>query len=300
MASERARTQEAEPEETRDGSADTRVIEQLEEAIIKNAGGLAQFKKELPLLLRKAVDEVIDSARTNRFTLDEVEKTEKTYLGTKVEILLRNWLRFPKGKILDLSINGIETDIKNTMGNTWMIPSEAMGHPCLLVKINEKQARFSIGIVLMRSEHLSVGKNKDGKSSISKVGREKIYWMLKDEPYPENLWQNINPETRRKITSPSSGSGRTDELFRQIQRKPISRALVLGVAQQDDAMRRLRKNGGARDSLAPDGIALLSGKYHSALIEELGLPRCEKDEFISFTPTTESDISLLRGAGCIR
>lgn len=64
------------------------LIEQLEKAILRNAGGLEKFKKEIPLLLRKAIDEVIDAPRTNRFTLDEIEKTEKTYLGIKVEILL--------------------------------------------------------------------------------------------------------------------------------------------------------------------------------------------------------------------
>jgi hypothetical protein len=64
-------------------------------------------------------------------------------------------------------------------------------------------------------------------------------------------------------------------------------------------MKRLRRNGGARDSLARDGIALLSGSYDSALIEALRLPKCEKDEFISFRPTLQADKSLLRAAGQI-
>ena len=164
MATKRVSSPRKEPNQPQESNPDSLLIKQLEEAILRNAGGLARFKKEVPLLLRKAIDEVIDSPRTNRFTLDEIEKTEKTYLGTKVEILLRNWLRFPKGKILDLSIDGIETDIKNTMRNTWMIPSEAMGHPCLLVKTDEERARFSIGIIVIRNEVLTSGKNQDGKS----------------------------------------------------------------------------------------------------------------------------------------
>jgi hypothetical protein len=300
MATKRSSSLETVPTIQKQENPDSLLIKQLEDAILRNAGGLARFKKEIPLLLRKAIDEVIDSARTGRFTLDETEKTEKTYLGTKVEILLRNWLRFSKGKILDLSIDGIETDIKNTMHTTWMIPSEAMGHPCLLVKTDEKSARFSIGIVVIRDEFLSSGKNKDGKNSISKAGRDRIHWILQDEAYPENFWQNLCPELRRKIISPSSGTGRIDALFRYVQNRPISRVLVLGVAQQKDAMKRLRKNGGARDSLARDGIALLSGNYDSALIKALKLQTCEKDEFISFTPTTQADISLLRTAGHIK
>jgi hypothetical protein len=81
--------------------------------------------------------------------------------------------------------------------------------------------------------------------------------------------------------------------------KPISRTVVLGAARQKDAMKRLRKNGGARDSLARDNIALLSGHFDSKLIEELGLPKCEKDEFISFSATAEADKAILRGASKI-
>jgi len=299
MTTGRATGKESEPELSDNQVRDSELIQRLGKAILRNAGGLTRFKREVPLLLRKAIDEVIDSARTGRFTLDETEKTEKTYLGTKVEILLRNFLRFPKGKLLDLSVDGIETDIKNTMHTNWMIPSEAVGHPCILVKTNEKSALFSLGIFVARSESLGSGMNKDGKTSVSKNGREQIHWILQDEQYPRNIWQEFSPEIRGKITSPNSGTGRLDALFRHMQETPISRALVLGVARQKDAMKRLRKNGGARDSLARDGIALLSGSFDSALIEALKLPKCAKDEFISFTPITRPDKILLRNAGHI-
>jgi hypothetical protein len=299
MTTKRSSIPANEPNRPRQENPDSLLVRQLEEAILRNAGGMARFRKQIPLLLRKAIDEIIDSARTNRFTLDETEKTEKTYLGTKVEILLRNWLKFPKGEILDLSIDGVETDIKNTMYTTWMIPSEAIGHPCVLVKTEEESARFSIGIIVIREGILNSGRNKDGKGSISKAGRDTIRWILQDEAYPENFWQNLSHELRRTITSHSSGTKRVVALFRYVQRRPISRVVVLGLAQQKDAMKRLRKNGGARDSLARDGIALLSGSYDSALIERLKLPKCEKDEFISFAPILQTDKALLRTAGHI-
>jgi hypothetical protein len=61
-------------------------------AFVKAAGGLPKLTQEIPQIIRKAIDEVIDAPRTNRFTLAETEKTEKTYLGTKIEILLRAYL----------------------------------------------------------------------------------------------------------------------------------------------------------------------------------------------------------------
>jgi hypothetical protein len=276
------------------------MVQALEKAIVRSAKGPDRFKREIPLLLRKSIDEVIDSARTDRVTLDETEKTEKTYLGTKVEILLRNFLGLPRGKLLDLSVDGVEVDIKNTMHGNWMIPSEAIGHPCILVKIDEESALFSFGLFVARREALSSGTNKDGKSSISKVGRDRIHWMVKDGAYPKNFWQDLDPKIRRAITSPESGIKRVDALFRLVRATPISRTTVLAAARQKDAMKRLRKNGGARDLLARDGIALLSGHFDSPLIKTLGLPKCGKDEFISFSPTAESDKSLLRRAGHIK
>ncbi|MFX3878832.1 NaeI family type II restriction endonuclease, partial [Streptococcus suis] len=79
-------------------------------AIVSHGGGENAFAIEVPQLFRRAIDEVIDSPRTNRFTLKETEKTEKTYLGTKIEILLRDHLKLGKGKNLDLSINGYDVD----------------------------------------------------------------------------------------------------------------------------------------------------------------------------------------------
>jgi hypothetical protein len=278
---------------------DSALLQGLEKAILRNAKGADRFMREVPILLRKSIDEVIDSARTDRVTLDETEKTEKTYLGTKVEILLRNFLQFPRGKRLDLSVDGVEVDIKNTMHGNWMVPSEAIDHACILIKISEKSALFSFGLFVARRDALSLGTNKDGKSSISRVGRDQIHWIAKDQPYPKNFWQDLNPELRRAITSPKSGSKRVEALFRLVQKTRISRTTVLAAARQKDAMKRLRKNGGARDSLASDGIALLSGHFDSTLIEALGLPKCGKDEFISFSPQLESDKALLRDAGHI-
>jgi hypothetical protein len=296
----RASSPVSEPRIAEETNNDSKLLQNLEKAIFRSAKGRDRFQREVPILLRKAIDEVIDSARTDRVTLNETEKTEKTYLGTKVEILLRNFLEFPRGEVLDLSVDGIEVDIKNTMHGNWMIPSEAIGHPCILVKIDEESAQFSIGLFVARREALSSGTNKDGKSSISKAGRDRIHWIAKDQPYPKNFWQSLSPDVRRAITSPQSGSKRVDALFRLVQATPISRAIVLGAARQKDAMKRLRKNGGARDSLNREGIALLSGQYDRAMIEGLQLPHCGKDEFISFSPVAESDKSLLRRAGRIK
>jgi hypothetical protein len=72
-------------------------------------------------------------------------------------------------------------------------------------------------------------------------------------------------------------------LFRLCQRIPISRKIIVALAQQDDPLKRLRKNGGARDQLQREGIVVLSGKTQKKAIAEAGLGFCRPDQFISLS-----------------
>jgi hypothetical protein len=273
---------------------DYELLARLEEAIIRHAKGWERFAVDIPALLRQSIDEVIDAPRSRRFVVDELEKTEKTYLGTKVEILLRNHLDIDRGEVLDVRVDGIEVDIKNTIKSSWMIPREAVGHPCILISTDEKRAKCSFGLVVIEKDILTRGKNQDGKGSISAEGKKNIHWMLKDKDYPRNFWEGVTPAALKKITAPRGGTERLALLFEHYQQVPIPRDVLLALAHQKDAMKRLRKNGGARDRLAREGIGLLSGKYNSALIAKLGLPFCGVDDFISVKPSEAEDVELLR------
>lgn len=275
-----------------DSRTDTKITQSIERAILKNVGGVEGLGEEFPKLIRRAIDEVIDTPRTGRLMLDQIEKTEKTYIGTKIEILFRNFIGFPKG-VLDLNVNGMDVDIKNTVTGNWMIPNEAVDKPCILIEADEKHARCSLGIIIAHLEYLTKGANRDQKRSISSAGREHIHWLLEDHPYPANFWQGFKPQQAWDIFRPEHANERLVCLFKTSLGKPIPRTVVEGVAQQKDYMKRLRKNGGARDILAKAGIALLSGMYDKALIQKLGLPPCGKDEFISCRADTAEKKKIL-------
>lgn len=266
----------------------------LSAAIYRYAKGREAFDRQVPLILRQAIDEVIDAPRTNRFTLAETEKTEKTYLGTKVEILLRDHLQIPKGARLDLSIEGVETDIKNTMGSNWTIPLESHNHPALLIRSKETTARCDVGLVIVRPQYLNAGANRDSKKTLSTAGAQNIWWLLRDHPYPPNFWEILSVADRQTIMGAGGGTARLAALFQKIQRQPISRLQVQAVAQQHDYMKRLRRNGGARDILSSLGIALLWGGKDRETISRLGLGELTGDEFISLAPATEEERTLLR------
>jgi hypothetical protein len=262
---------------------DYSLLMRLEEAIYAAVGGRERFAETIPAMLRQAIDEVIDTARSKRFTLGELEKTEKTYLGTKVKILLRNVLDAGRGAHMDLLIDGIEVDVKNTVSGAWTIPNEAIGHVCILISSDEAKSLCSFGLIVIRPEILNRGRNRDGKTTIRKAELANVHWLLKNERYPANFWMGLDPEARRAIVTPRGGTERVAMLFRLCQRMPISRKTVVALAQQDDPMRRIRKNGGARDPLGPEGIVILSGMTQKKTIAELGLPFCRPDQFISYT-----------------
>ncbi|WP_278921056.1 MULTISPECIES: NaeI family type II restriction endonuclease [Pseudophaeobacter] len=280
------------------GHADYDLLTELATEITARAGGVLVLQQDFPVLLRRCIDDVIMTPKTGRRAYEELEKTEKTYIGTRVEIELRALLRLPRGR-LDTQILGRDVDIKNTMGSNWMIPTEALDQPCLLVAADEQRARCYLGLIVARPAYLTQGKNKDGKGAVSASGFGHILWLLCDHDYPANFWRCQNPDQVAEIFSAQTGNARMACLFRLIQNTPIARDVVEAVAQQKDFMRRIRSDNGrgTRDHLEREGILLLSGHYDSQLIKALGLAGCSSSEFISCRPRTEQQHRLAQQAG---
>jgi hypothetical protein len=71
--------------------------------------------------------------------------------------------------------------------------------------------------------------------------------------------------------------------------------LISSIAAQDDFMKRVRRNGGARDVLAPKGIAILYSETDRDLMYKLGLSFGFR-EFMSYRPKNAYEEQLLRSA----
>ena len=80
-------------------------------------------------------------------------------------------------------------------------------------------------------------------------------------------------DVRTIFTCSAHGAQRVDMLFRLAQRRVISRTVVATVAQQEDYMKRVRRAGGARSRLRPEGIVIF-GHYdsHRGVAEQLRVP----------------------------
>ncbi|MFJ2934032.1 NaeI family type II restriction endonuclease [Streptomyces sp. NPDC087219] len=240
--------------------------------------------------LRTAIDEVLDGKRTGRYSIADLRKTEKTYIGTKVEIVLQEAFNIPPGpqKGMDYLISGHQVDCKFTSGATWEIPTEALDQVCLLTRVDEKKEKFGVGLLRARSEFLTGAPNKDGKRKVSALGKKEIAWIADGAAFPKTLLLSM-PETQVSyiFTAGLSGQERLNRFLRLAQNRLIDSETIDTVTQQRDGNARLRKGEGrSRTELRREGI-LIAGhwKKHQAVMEQLAvpLPRMPRvGEFVSF------------------
>ena len=231
-------------------------------------------------LVRQAIDEVVDGPRTGRWELAQLEPTEKTYVGTKIEIIVRAALELERGSVMDLEILGHPVDVKWSLSSGWQIPEEAVGHICLCLGGLKGLSLFQVGVIRCDAEVLNLGRNKDRKTTITAAQKRALMVMLVDAaPLPANFVARIDPQVRSRILAGRTIQERVTALFTELIETPIPRDAIRTVARtQGDPMRRLRMDAHAEDSLA--GLRILSFKYGNGVVRALGYPPLGRDEFM--------------------
>lgn len=261
---------------------DADVLFKIRDAILARCGGSESLRTALPILIGSAIEFVIDPVRTARTAVTELDNVEKTFIGLKVEHFFRDFIDLPKG-LRDLEIDGIDLDIKNTVGATWMIPPETyrQEEACLLIASASVENTCSLGIMIARDQYLTKP-NRDQKRGVNKAGRANILWLVRSESLPPSRWEGLDMLRFRELRRVNGGTKRAAIFFRENLNKRMNRSVIKALLfDQQDYMKRLRENGGARDILAPEGIVLLSGAYDSDKIHALGIAPLQPDEFIA-------------------
>lgn len=259
-------------------------------------------------VLRDTLDQLYDGQHTGRWNFDQLHKTEKTHMGTLVEINLHRRFGFADGDATDYRIADIEVDCKYSMSATWSLPPEVIGHLALLVTANDVASSWRAGLIRVEERWLNPGRNRDAKGTLSKLGREQISWLWTSHGrLAPNLFLSIPPDIRDRIFSARGrrtgydGQARTNELFRLVHGRIVRRAELATVAQQDDFMKRARGNGGARTALQPEGILVLGHQDDDPLVAAaLGLPVPRKGEFVAtrvspFRPSRSRPAAVING-----
>ena len=287
------------PSHVRPGHPDYDVLDKIRQAIFARVGGPAKLAERFPALVREAIDFVLDPVRTARTKMSELDSIEKTFVGLKIEHVVRDMLDVPKG-LRDLVIDGMDVDVKNTIGDNWMIPPETYrtGDPCLVIASEEATHRCWMGLLIAHNAYLNAP-NRDEKRSVKSEAFSNILWLIEGAPYPKSRWASINMDRFREIRKIRGGTNRAVAFFSENLRLPVHRDVIHSLLLQHDYMKRLRANGGARDILKTRGIALLSGIYDAALIQELHIPAISTEEMIAVAPNDAAEEALMKRKGVI-
>ena len=255
---------------------------------------------ELPAQMLAAFESVLEPVRTGRTRLAELDNVEKTFVGLKVEHFVRDMLGAPKG-IRDLVLASQNVDVKNTVGKTWawMIPPETYrsSEPCLLMALDEARWQAWMGLIVARPDYLG-NPNRDEKRGILVNAYSNILWLVQGVSLPPNHWLGLDMARFRELRQIKGGSLRAAVYFRENLRRPTHRSVLQALLyDQHDYMKRLRDNGGAKDILKEENIALLSGKYSNQLLIQLGLTPIGNDEHIALDVRTHTESRILRENG---
>lgn len=241
-------------------------------------------------VIRDTLDQLYDGQHTGRWNFAQLHKTEKTHMGTLIEMNLYREFGFGDGDVTDYRIAGVEVDCKYSMTpGGWALPPEVAGHLALLITASEEDRSWQAGLIRVGERWLNPGRNRDAKTTLSPAGRARVRWLWPAHGrLRPNIFLSLDPAVRNRIFGAQSarggshGQARTNELFRLVQRKIIRRAELATVARQDDFMKRARANGGARTQLRPEGILVLGHQDRDPLLAaSLGLPVPCKGEFVS-------------------
>lgn len=289
------------PSAVKPGHPDYGILSRIESAILTQMGGADALHARFPELIRDALDFVLDPVRTGRTKLVELDNVEKTFIGLKIEHFIRDMLDVPKGLRRDLTIDGIDVDVKNTTGNNWMIPQETYSEEgvCLVIASDEATLQCCLGLLVARDAYLGAP-NRDRKRSVKSAAFENILWLVETAAFPSGHWEGVNMEVFRELRKIKGGNKRAVAFFKQHLNVRVHRTVIQALLyNQLDYMKRVRANGGARDILKTEGIALVSGTYDRAIIEELKLPSLQRDEWLAIAPRNDAERQKLQLKGLI-
>lgn len=255
-------------------------------------------------VLRDSLDELLDGQRTGRWCYQHLSKTERTYLGTAVEINLAKEFEILDGRDLDWRVGGIDLDCKFSKDfGGWEIPVEmyrcadhgeqtgSADRPALLVWMDDDNKHWAAGLIKITDDVLAFkqdgsGKrayNRDFKRKLSKEGLHHVHWMWGglQSDLPENLLLHLAPEVRDRIFQQKSGQARLNTLFRETAGHLVTRSTVLTVAQQDDSLKRARDSR-LKKHLGKEGFIILGHQEADPTIASvLDLPVPVKGEFVA-------------------
>lgn len=173
----------------------SKTSQSLRKSLLSILPGAEQFKQRTGEIIADSLHYILDGEDN----ISCLESCEKAFIGVKFEkrflkalglpVNTKNSKRDRKGqgrKTLDTVLDGIDIDIKFTIGKNWMIPPETVGEWSVLVRADYSKNIYSLGIMFLDKDLLTNGENRDKKITVSGMGMHHINWLVVDYPIPQN------------------------------------------------------------------------------------------------------------------
>ncbi len=251
-----------------DAAAVVEIREEIDARLRRQNTSREQF---FGMVIRRAIDEVL-SLGQKRFSIEQLDSPEKTYIGTRVEMLVRDALDVGRGSRADASIAGHEVDIKWSKSLAWMIGPENLGVACLGVGTNKDGTLFSVGIFVPHADLVRPGANRDKKLSLSaSFYTQRVEWLVVRAATPPNFFNALPASVRDEILSQPSAQSRLRRLAELVPEVAVPRsAIEFASLNKDDPLRRVRQDA-ARSSPPLGDMVCLSERYGKQTLAKLGV-----------------------------
>ncbi|HZX02251.1 NaeI family type II restriction endonuclease [Kribbella sp.] len=259
-------------------------------------------------VVRDTLDQLLDGRRSGRWSYSELHKTEKTYMGTLIEINLHREFEFADGDVTDYRIADIDVDCKFSQDiGGWEFGPELVGHLALVVWASDQDSAWRAGLVRAKSGALRESRNRDAKRKLTREGVDQIRWLWAGHPgLAPNQLLHMSAAQRDRVfhargrTRTRHGQARLLQLCRELQGVILRRTTIETVGWGlDDPMKRMRSNGGAREMLRPEGLLVLGHQDSDpAVAAALSLPVPDKGQFVvcRVVPSENSAGAEIEGA----
>ncbi|WP_189275431.1 NaeI family type II restriction endonuclease [Kitasatospora griseola] len=205
----------------------------------------------------RAMDQVVDAARTGRVRLDQLPAVELASLTAIVANHLQYVLRLSDEQSSGLVVAGRQVRFRFALTPAWAVAPEESDDLFLLVEVNEAGGWWRIGVARATPQNLA--------------GPSEIHWLHHRVELEPNVLGFMTAEERRSITAAGLPNDQLGQLFRMVQLRPIDRRTVQAIARTESVVSRAL---GAAARLAAEGIIVLTpySERCQEIAAELGLP----------------------------
>ncbi|MFD7644456.1 NaeI family type II restriction endonuclease [Kitasatospora sp. NPDC059795] len=189
----------------------------------------------------RAMDQVVDAARTGRVLLDQLPAVELASLTAIVANHLQHALNLSDGPSSGLVVAGRQVRFRFALAPAWAVAPDESDGLFLLVEVNEAAGWWRIGVVRATPRNLA--------------GPSEIHWLYHRVELGPNVLGSMTAEERRSIAAAGLPKDQLGRLFRTVLLRPIDRRTVQAIARSEAVGSRVRD---AADRLAAEGIIVLS------------------------------------------